>query len=356
MSGEGPGRANPPARRLGEAARRQREEQEARIRQLHRDRVPGEPFRSPFARVVRRILWSLALEERAQRNFERIHARERAWELGAKGPPAAGESSWRLLHASDFHLDFRPDLPDRLAARTRETGPVDATVLTGDFFDLVFREDRLDRGLLRALVEVFPAPRFAVLGNHDILAVGDLLESLGVQVLMNEGVELPAGTGARQSLWVAGIDDARTFATDSLASALDQRAPSQPCVLLSHSPHRYRQAARAGVDLYLCGHTHGGQMAPPWPWMPGPGGGLSVARRSGPWRWRRMQGYTSNGCGGCKLPYRLNAPAEVVVHQLRSPAPEKGATAPAGATGLATPARPGSSGPGSLREGRPGFQ
>jgi hypothetical protein len=291
------------------------------MRQLHRHRVPGEPFRSPFARIVRQVLRGLFLEGRARRNFERIHERACSWELGRRGWHAAGASTWKLLHASDFHLDFRPDLPERLARWGGGGERVDASVLTGDFFDLVFREDRLDRGLLRALVEVFPPPRFAVLGNHDILAVADLLESLGVQVLLNEGVALPAGSGVESSLWLAGIDDARTFGTDSIASALQGRAAAGPCVLLSHSPHRYRQAARAGVDLYLCGHTHGGQMAPPWAWMPGPGGGLSVARRSGTWRWRQMQGFTTNGCGGCKLPYRLNAPAEVVVHHVRTAAP-----------------------------------
>lgn len=29
-------------------------------------------------------------------------------------------------------------------------------------------------------------------------------------------------------------------------------------VLLSHTPEVYRQAAHCGVDLLLCGHTHGG--------------------------------------------------------------------------------------------------
>ena len=34
--------------------------------------------------------------------------------------------------------------------------------------------------------------------------------------------------------------------------------------MLYHSPDLIREATRAGIDLYLCGHTHGGQIRFPF--------------------------------------------------------------------------------------------
>jgi predicted MPP superfamily phosphohydrolase len=47
-----------------------------------------------------------------------------------------------------------------------------------------------------------------------------------------------------------------------LDAALAGRDPSRPVVLLCHQPVMVDRAARAGVDLQISGHTHGGQL---WP-------------------------------------------------------------------------------------------
>ena len=39
-------------------------------------------------------------------------------------------------------------------------------------------------------------------------------------------------------------------------------AKNSPLILLHHGPAGIKYAAEAGVDLYLAGHTHGGQMFP----------------------------------------------------------------------------------------------
>jgi predicted MPP superfamily phosphohydrolase len=47
-----------------------------------------------------------------------------------------------------------------------------------------------------------------------------------------------------------------------LGKALAGRDPEQALVLLAHQPRGIEDAVRAGVDLQLSGHTHGGQIVP----------------------------------------------------------------------------------------------
>jgi predicted MPP superfamily phosphohydrolase len=86
---------------------------------------------------------------------------------------------------------------------------------------------------------------------------------------------------------------------------------------LVHSPEAALLAAEAGFALYLCGHTHGGQICLP--------GGIPVItniqyrRRfaSGPWRCGEMIGYTSRGLGTSGLPVRFFSRGEIALITLR---------------------------------------
>ena len=124
----------------------------------------------------------------------------------------------------------------------------------------------------------------------------------------------------------AGIDDAHFFQTHDLDQALAGLAPQRCAVLLSHTPQPYRQAAAAGVQLMLSGHTHGGQVCLP--------GGIPILTDTpaprfvvrGAWNYQGMAGYTSVGCGSSVVDVRLNCLPEITLHQLRrraSAAPEK---------------------------------
>ena len=86
-------------------------------------------------------------------------------------------------------------------------------------------------------------------------------------------------------------------------------------ILLSHTPEVYRQAAHAGFDLMLSGHTHGGQICLP--------GGVPLTLDSGcraigagAWRYDAMAGYTSVGAGSSIVPVRFNCPPEITLHRL----------------------------------------
>jgi hypothetical protein len=99
------------------------------------------------------------------------------------------------------------------------------------------------------------------LGNHDhwtdAALITDLFRAEGITVLINEGMHFEKD-GA--SFWLAGVDDTMVGLED-LSLALAGARRDEMKLLLAHNPIVLRRAARASVDLVLCGHTHGGQVA-----------------------------------------------------------------------------------------------
>ena len=95
-----------------------------------------------------------------------------------------------------------------------------------------------------------------------------------------------------------------------------EEAADEFTIALIHSPEAYDLAAECGVDLYLCGHTHGGQICLPF--------GIPILthlRRGrkyvyGAWKYENMQGYTTSGTGCSGIPVRFNTHSEIVIHQL----------------------------------------
>ncbi len=195
----------------------------------------------------------------------------------------------RLVQISDVHVGSRgPGFLPRVVRRVNALEP-DAVLVTGDLIDLM----NLPGDALDAAGEL-AAPTFFAIGNHERYigseAVCARLEALGVTVLRNDRVD-------RGAMRLIGIDDAE--ARDQVARELDRiardsdrrnkaadrgehgpagagaesglRNPVQPggprsrlpfTVLMYHRPDGAEDAARAGVDLMLCGHTHNGQIVP----------------------------------------------------------------------------------------------
>jgi len=261
--------------------------------------------------LMRGLLRLAGVHGRGRRNARDIRLTRREVRL-ERLPPAF--DGFRLLHLSDLHLDMHADMPHAIAEAARRV-ECDACVITGDFRARTFGPiepalDGLDR--LRA---VLPERVFAVLGNHDSLRMLPGLEALGIRVLLNETAVLEQA-GAR--LHLAGVDDPHYYALDNLEKATAGLPPDECAILLAHSAEIWRQAAHAGFDLMLCGHTHGGQIALP--------GGVPILcnahapRRlcKGAWSHAGMQGYTSRGTGVSVLDVRLNCSAEMTLHVLRS--------------------------------------
>ena len=139
------------------------------------------------------------------------------------------------------------------------------------------------------------------------------LEALGIVVLLNECIAIRRGEDA---IYLAGVDDAHFYRADNIEKAATEIPERGVSILLSHTPEIYRQAAHAGFDLMLSGHTHGGQICLP--------GGIPILLEAdvprslgaGPWRHREMVGYTSVGAGSSVVPVRFNNRPEITLHRL----------------------------------------
>lgn len=264
-----------------------------------------------FARsLLRTALKITGLHWLGNRNTERIQVRQH--HAAFRKLPASFEG-FTILHISDFHADMNARAMKRLADILPELH-YDLCVLTGDFRGETYGpfDEALDE--IARLRPYLKDPVYAVLGNHDSIRMVPVFEDMGVRMLLNESVALTRGS---QRIHLAGIDDAHLYRLGNIEKAVAAIPHDEFSILLSHTPEVYRQASHAGFDLFLAGHTHGGQICLP--------GSIAIKLDSklprrlgaGPWRHNHMVGYTSVGVGSCILPVRLNCPPEITLHHLK---------------------------------------
>lgn len=263
-------------------------------------------------RFIQICLKASGLWSRAHRNYFDVRVTEN--EVCLRRLPREFDG-FRILQLTDLHADLHPDFPDAVR-RAVDAVEADIVVVTGDFRTCTYGDHS---GATAASLEILShvdVPIYATLGNHDFLAKVPPMERAGIRFLMNEHVLLER-SGARLAL--IGIDDPNFYHSDDLERALEGMPAGLCQVLLSHAPSTHIEAAAAGIDFVLSGHTHGGQLCLP-------GGRVLVHDGTAPrkvlagrWTEGELQGYTSRGTGASGLPVRLNCPSEVCLHTLRCP-------------------------------------
>lgn len=272
------------------------------------------PRLDPALKIFERLLQLSGLHARGRANALDIALKPITVTLA--NLPAAFDG-YRILQISDPHLDLLPGLAERIMALLHGVS-VDLLLLTGDYRDRHDNSPEPGLALLQPILAAVDAADgcFALLGNHDPAASVAILEGMGLQVLLNQTVSIER---RHDTLHLTGLDDVHSFYTEAAHGAL-RDGPIGCRIAAVHSAEVADIAAAAGIDLYLCGHTHGGQIRLPW-------GGPLISRlrrcRSyshGLWRHGDMIGYTSNGAGVATIPIRYNCPPEVALIVLRRPA------------------------------------
>lgn len=265
-----------------------------------------------FRIVVREVLRLSGLLPRGEQNALRPIVRELSFAF-ADLPPAF--DGFRILHLSDIHADGLAGLADVICDQVRAL-PADLCVMTGDYrFEIHGPCHNVYHAMERILAAISARHGIVgILGNHDFAEEADAFREMGVTMLINESLEVREG---EDRLWLVGLDDPHFYGCDDLPGALRGVPADEFKILLVHTPEMLDEAATASIRLYLCGHTHGGQICLPW------FGPLIVnancPRRytRGVWQYREMQGYTNAGVGSSGVAARFNCPPEIAMITLR---------------------------------------
>ncbi len=224
----------------------------------------------------------------------------------------------RLIFFSDVHLgNLRGEgFTKKIVEKVRTLDP-SLVAIGGDLFDGTMCDAQK---LVAPLKELRPPLGiYFVSGNHEYIRdteyFFDAVRREGIRVLRSERVD--AG-----GIDLVGADWQDAEKRNGFAAIMDSMHldKGRIAVLLKHEPDDPDVASRAGIDLQLSGHTHGGQF---WP--------ISLATHYlykgldyGFHRVGEMALYTSSGTGTWMSPFRFGTKAEIVSVEFRLSAARNG--------------------------------
>jgi predicted MPP superfamily phosphohydrolase len=227
---------------------------------------------------------------------------------------------FRILHISDIHARRTWDEAyDDLIARVRAYPP-DLIVHTGDYVDDK-HDSRRQFPVARKLINSLQARlgSVSILGNHDGDLLGPPLASTNLIPVDHRRLALHSGSATIELIGIAGVE--RTDLDPVFLHSLPAKQPGTLRILLSHFPDLIRKTRFLGADIYLAGHTHGGQVCFP--------GQIPLIRHdslpyqliSGINRWHGTWLVVNRGLGFSSIPIRVFCPAEVIEIVLRKFSP-----------------------------------
>lgn len=252
-----------------------------------------------------------------------VRLRTTCYQLTTEKPLPGGKLT--IVQVSDLHPNpaaamHSGRIPE-LRAKIEACRP-DLLVFTGDIFDEYTAPEEFAAfcGLFAALEA--PLGKYYVLGNHDLFhhwrepsfdraALETALAKARVRLLEDTAV-LAGGVrivGRKDYLYTHG----RRFSAKEL---LPGGPDGHYTVWLDHEPRDFKNAAAAGADLILSGHTHGGQV---WP-----AGAVGMAARNERNYGKKRVGpactaIVSGGTGTWGYRFRTQGKTEIVCVEVDGP-------------------------------------
>jgi predicted MPP superfamily phosphohydrolase len=229
----------------------------------------------------------------------------------------------RLLHVGDLHLERETARERKLNALIGQVKP-DLILFSGDFVNLSYTWDEQAKADIRHVISAWKAPLgvYCVPGTPVVEPLPRVLEFVdgldNLTLLPNrwKTVETPGGP-----VQIFGHITTHDLPTDRSSLDEAQFPPGDGFkIILSHAPDIAPEAAAAGFDLYLCGHTHGGQIRLPLIGAVFSSSHLGKRFIMGRYEVGKMTLYTTRGIGmeGFGAPRaRFLCPPEIVLWEIQ---------------------------------------
>jgi predicted MPP superfamily phosphohydrolase len=186
--------------------------------------------------------------------------------LTLKTPKLPAGKRVRLVQLSDLHVERITRRERDLIAHVRDL-EADYVLLTGDYLNFSYigepravADARQVLGQLRAKEGIY-----AIRGTHQVdpnVLLPVLLDGLPIRWLRNEHA-ICGQNGAKIAFAGASCTRKREIDLPAVNRALANIPQECFTILMYHTPDLIADAAAKGVDLYLAGHTHGGQIRLP---------------------------------------------------------------------------------------------
>jgi len=214
----------------------------------------------------------------------------------------------RIAFISDIHLGtILGKIFSKKLAENINTMQPDLVILGGDIIDgnleFVIKDKSYEN--LKKIKSAWG--NYAVYGNHDYYG-GDInkeqqLLAPTIQFLKDKSVLI------EDMIQIVGLDDF-IFNPRNKVPLQDNKFLN---ILVDHEPWRIREAAAAGYDLYLAGHTHAGQFFP----------NRMITKKIydldyGSKMFGNMLTIVSNGYGFWGIPVRIGPAPEIVIIEIKN--------------------------------------
>jgi predicted MPP superfamily phosphohydrolase len=162
---------------------------------------------------------------------------------------------------SDLHADGSLDLKVSVG-RILDGVEANLCVLTGDYrYRLSGRHEDTAAPMAGIIRHVQARDGiFDIMGNHDLATMIALLDNAGIRMLVNDHAIPQRGD---DEIRLVGLNDVHEYQPAEEAAADLADMPGRYRILLQHSPELLDKVAAANVSLYLCRHTHVGQICLP---------------------------------------------------------------------------------------------
>lgn len=231
----------------------------------------------------------------------------------------------RLLHIGDIHIERISPREKRLNHLINELKP-DLIVFSGDFVNLSYTWDDRAFHAVRETIGAWRAPLgvYCVPGTYTVEPLERVKQFVAgldnLTLLLNRWISLDTAAGRVHLL---GMITTHILATDQQSLIeLQEKSPPSPGfrLLLTHAPDVAPEADAAGMDLYLCGHTHGGQIRLPLIGAVFSGSHLGMRFVIGRHDLERTTVYTTRGVGleGLGAPRaRFLCPPEIILWEIQ---------------------------------------